>query len=132
MNRPIRKPEIEEIEGLEATGANFKRLLGEEGARALASAFGGRRLYVPKAPGPHHPITVVLGKDGAERLAAAFHGVGIDIPMLPAAQAEIRRLAAAGWKRAAIARELKVTERWVYKTLSEAPSSPPRQASLPL
>lgn len=115
---------------MEATAGNLTRLLGAEGARAMAQAFGGRRLYVPKNPGPHHPITVVVGPERAARLAAAFHGVGIDIPMLPATQGEIRRLAAMQWTRRAIAAELQITERWVYKTLAEAPASPSRQGTL--
>jgi DNA-binding NarL/FixJ family response regulator len=119
----------EHYEGLEATAANLRRILGDEGARRLAAAFGGRRLYVPRAPGAHHPITVALGQGAADRLAGAFHGVGIDVPMLPEAKAEIRRLAAAGATRAAIARQLKITERWVYKTLAEPESRPSRQAS---
>lgn len=120
----------EQFEGLEATAANLKRILGDDGARALAAAFGGHRLYIPRSPGAHHPITVALGQARADRLAGAFHGVGIDVPMLPAARAEIRRLAASGATRAAIARQLKVTERWVYKTLAEPESPPSRQVSL--
>jgi DNA-binding transcriptional regulator LsrR (DeoR family) len=118
------------VEGMEATAANLMRLLGEDKARGLAEAFGGRRLYVPRQPGPHHPITVAIGQEAAERLAAAFHGVGIDVPVMPATRTEIRRLDAEGLTRADIARRLKITERWVYKTLAEAPSSPPRQGRL--
>ena len=44
-------------EGLGATTEELKELLGEEGARKLAQAFGGRRLYVPVSHGAHHPIT---------------------------------------------------------------------------
>jgi len=117
-------PEVERYEGLEATAGNLRRLLGDEGARLLAEAFGGRRLYVPRSPGPHHPITVAIGEDRAGRLAGAFHGVGIDVPMLPAKKAEIRRLDRLGWTRSAIARELRVTERWVYKTLQESEAVP--------
>jgi DNA-binding transcriptional regulator LsrR (DeoR family) len=120
----------EQIEGMEATAANLVRLLGEDGARALAQAFGGRRLYVPRQPGAHHPITVAVGQQAAERLAAAFHGVGIDVPVMPATRTEIRRLDAEGLTRADIARKLGITERWVYKTLAEAPSLPSRQGRL--
>ncbi len=130
MNRPGAHDPVEYFEGLEATAENFRRLLGPDGARKLAEAFGGRRLYVPRNPGEHHPITVALGQSAADRLAGAFHGVGIDIPMLAERKAEIRRLDALGWTRAAIAKEVKVTERWVYKTLAEGPSSPSRQAGL--
>jgi Mor family transcriptional regulator len=120
----------EQYEGLEATGDNLRRILGDEGARKLAAAFGGRRLYVPRDPGEHHPISVALGREGAARLAGAFHGVGIDIPMLPATRAEVRALDAAGCTRADIARRLRITERWVYKILSEDEPARPRQGAL--
>jgi Mor family transcriptional regulator len=120
----------EQYEGLEATGANLRRILGEDGARKLAETFGGRRLYVPRSPGEHHPITVALGRSGADRLAGAFHGCGIDVPMLPAKKAMVRELDAAGVTRADIARRLKITERWVYKILSEPETSPSRQGAL--
>jgi len=121
---------IDEFEGLDARAATFKRLLGEEGARRLADTFGGRRLYIPRSPGDHHPITVALGRARADALAAAFGGLPIDVPMLPAAQAEIRRLAAQGLSRSTIARHVRVTERWVYKTLAEGEKPPSRQGSL--
>jgi DNA-binding NarL/FixJ family response regulator len=130
MNRPLRAPDLDDADGLRATADNLKRLIGDDGARALADAFGGRRLYVPKSPGAHHPLTHVIGPESAAALASAFHGMTLDVPMLPATQTEIVRLDGLGWTRRAIARELKVTERWVYKTLAKAPTSPPRQGRL--
>jgi hypothetical protein len=121
---------VERYEGLEATADNLRRLLGDDAARALSQACGGRRLYVPKSPGPNHPITVILGQDKADQLAGAFHGVGIDVPMMPETQAQIRKLDALGWTRAAIAREVRVTERWVYKTLSRPENSETPQGRL--
>jgi DNA-binding NarL/FixJ family response regulator len=121
---------VERYEGLEATAANLRRLLGEEGARRLVDAFGGRRLYVPKCPGAHHPITVAVGQDAADQLAAAFHGVAIDVPMLPETRTEIRRLDAEGLTRAAIARKLGVTERWVYMALAAPDKSDSRTPDL--
>jgi hypothetical protein len=130
MRGEDRYDSVEQFEGLEATTANFRRLLGDEGARLLAEAFGGRRLYIPRAPGEHHPITVALGQHRADQLAGAFHGVGIDIPMLAEKRSEIVRLDSIGMTRAGIAKELRCTERWVYKVLAEGPSSTPRQARL--
>lgn len=120
----------EPIEGLEATTDNMRRILGDDGLDRLAEAFGGRRLYVPAAPGPHHPITVAIGADLARKLGEAFHGVDIDIPMLPRTRAEIRRLDALGWTRTRIARELRITERWVYKVLSAEEDLTSRQGRL--
>jgi len=120
----------ERYEGLEPTTANLKRILGDDGMRALTRAFGGRRLYVPRAPGASHPITVALGADAAAHLAGAFRGEDIDVPMLPETKAEIRRLDGLGWTRSRIARELGITERWVYMTLSNPEVSPPKHPDL--
>lgn len=121
---------VEYFEGLEVTAANLRLLLGEAGAKDLARELGGRRIYVPHKPGDHHPITVAVGRRNADRLAGAYHGTAIDIPMMPDTCTEIRRLDAQGWTRAAIARKLKVTERWVYMALRNGPSSPPTQGGL--
>lgn len=118
-------------EGLGATTEALKELLGEEGARKLAQAFGGRRLYVPVSPGAHHPITVAIGQELADKLADRFCHARFDMPMLPATRDEIRRLAKLdGWTRRRIARELRCTERWVYKVLSAEEDSTPRQGRL--
>jgi hypothetical protein len=121
---------VERYEGLEPTAENFKRILGDAGARALAEAFGGLRLYVPRQPGAHHPITVALGHEGAAQLAAAFGSDQIDIPMLPNKQAEIRRLAGEGLTRREIAVKVRCTQRWVYKTLEDGETSPPAQGDM--
>ena len=80
--------------------------------------FGGRRLYIPRSPGEHHPITVAIGEAGAAQLAAAFHGAAIDVPLPPQRQALIRQLDDEGLSRADIAAKAGCTVRWVYKTLS--------------
>lgn len=127
MNGPI----VEHYEGLEATAANIRRLIGEDRARLLSEAFGGRRLYVPRDPGEHHPISVAIGLHAAAQLAAAFHGVSIDIPMLPEKRSQIRRLRFIDRKTvAAIAREVHCTERWVYKVCGESDELPSAQGRL--
>jgi alkanesulfonate monooxygenase SsuD/methylene tetrahydromethanopterin reductase-like flavin-dependent oxidoreductase (luciferase family) len=116
---------VERYEGLEVTTDNLRRLLGEDAARALSAHFGGSRVYVPKSPGEHHPISVAIGQDAAAQLAGAFHGNTITIPIAPEKQAEIHRLGAEGKTRREIAAEVRCTERWVYKTLETAKKSKP-------
>lgn len=94
-------------------------LLGEDGARKLAEAFGGRRLSVPRQPGAAHPITVAIGPEGAAKLASTYHGHGIDVPMLHARRERISELDRAGLSRSEIARKVRVTERRVYQVLAE-------------
>jgi hypothetical protein len=109
--------------------------LGPETARKLADVFGGRRLYVPKAMGEHHPIVQTIGPQAAAVLAEHFGGAaGIDVPMLAERRARILELDAAGWSRARIARDVGCTERRVYQVLEQArrvaDRPPPRQGSL--
>lgn len=107
------------VEDARTLSETLVALLGEEGARQLADAFGGRRLSVPKTPGAAHPITVAIGQENAARLASAYHGHGIDVPMLPDRRRRIVELDAEGWSRSRIAREIGATERWVYRVLAE-------------
>lgn len=125
-----REPVVERYEGLEASTANIRRLIGDDAAGRLSRAFGGRRLYVPRSPGEHHPISAAIGHAAAAKLAGAFHGVSIDIPMAPDKQARILQLDGQGWTRAAIAREVGCTERWVYMTLEKKNLEPSAQGRL--
>jgi DNA-binding transcriptional regulator LsrR (DeoR family) len=107
----------------------METVIGEEAARRLAEAFGGRRLYIPKAPGEQHPITVAIGAAAAKVLAAEFGGSApIDVPMLSTRRARIVELDGLGWSRAKIAREVGVTERRVYSALASLRNQRPRSA----
>lgn len=55
-------------------------LLGADAAHILAVKLGGTYLYVPRKPGPEHPITIILGERDALRLAARFAGEAILLP----------------------------------------------------
>ena len=118
---------VERYEGLEPTVANLRLILGVATARLLSDRLGGRRLYVPRDPGPNHPISAAIGHEAAMQLAAAFPSEKIDVPMAPAKQEEIRRMRANGMTVSTIAREAGCTERWVYRTLA-APEGPQTQA----
>lgn len=121
---------VEDYEGREASADNIRRLIGVNGAQMLSAALGGHRVYVPRAPGAHHCLTVAVGQECANKLAAAFHGDEIDIPMSPARQREIRRLNAEGKTRRQIATLVGCSERWVYKTLEDGEKSPDPQPRL--
>ena len=98
----------------------LETVIGEDAARRLAEAFGGRRLYVPKSPAADHRITKAIGADAARALAAEFGGSApLDVPMLSARKARIVELDGLGWSRARIAGDVGVTERWVYQVLEE-------------
>jgi hypothetical protein len=120
----------ERYEGLGHTVAEFQRLLGIDGARALADAFGGHRIHVPEKPGDNHPITVALGRALADRFAGAYAGDRVHVPMMPRTVDEIRRLRAEGLSNRQIAETLTITERWVYMVLSRRPVETERAPDL--
>lgn len=55
-------------------------LIGDDAARTLMAKLGGTYLYVPKAPGPHHPVSLILGENTARLLAEYF---GRDTILIP-------------------------------------------------
>lgn len=99
----------------------LEAVIGDDAARRLAERFGGTRLYVPRSPGEHHPITVTIGPEAAKRLASEFGGAApIDIPMLSCLRQRIIELDGQGMARAKIARAVGRTERRIYQVLEEA------------
>jgi hypothetical protein len=95
--------------------------IGEDAADKLIADFGGRRLYVPMAPGPRDQIARSIGLSGAMAMAHTF---GSDRILVPVTSNHLRRGARIVAMRAdnvsisRIARELRCTERYVYKVLA--------------
>ena len=94
------------------------RLLGDEAAAAVARGLGGRRLYLPPAPGRRHPLAKLVGLQGARLVAEQLVGSRGDDIDWPAARSliravEARKLKAAGLSEAAIAQNLGITQRHV-------------------
>ena len=101
-------------------------LIGERAALRLMEAWGGIRLHVPEHITPGHILSRRIGFDAARKLAEAFGGTQIPVPRGAHAirerrNEEIRRRYAAGESAAKIAREFKMTERWVYQIVGEKP-----------
>lgn len=98
--------------------------LGDELAARLEYHFAGTRIYIPVEPGENHILTRMLGRDAARTLGAKFGGDVIDIPMGKhrgrKRREMIARLHAQGMINSAIAREVGVTERYVYDVLAAA------------
>ncbi|HEX7128301.1 MAG TPA: helix-turn-helix domain-containing protein [Thermodesulfobacteriota bacterium] len=101
----------EPTEGLSA-------LLGPAAAAALAAAFGGQRLYIPKAPRRDHPLVRALGLEAARQLAAQYGGTTLEVPHPRGSADQIRALAREGLTRAAIARRVGCSVRHVYRVLA--------------
>jgi len=102
-------------------------LVGAEAAALLVRDFGGTRLYVPNSPMAHDVVTRSIGLIAAVKLARTFGGDRVPIPS-PTAQlrrpAQILAMRSREMSVAAIARELRCTERYVYKVLAGTRSYP--------
>lgn len=97
--------------------------LGDELAHRLEYHFAGTRIYIPSEPHENHILVRMLGRGAAEKLGAKFGGDAIDIPNRSRRErriARIRELAGQGMIRSAIAREVGVTERYVYDVIAAA------------
>jgi hypothetical protein len=95
--------------------------IGGDAADKLIADFGGRRLYIPIAPGPGDLLTRSIGLLPALAMARMF---GSDRLLIPVTSDHLRRRARILAMRAEhlsitrIARELRCTERYVYKVLA--------------
>lgn len=99
--------------------AAIERLIGTELAGRLSARFGGRRFYVPKSPGPSHPLSVVVGHAAAIKIAQEFPGWKLSIPLGLGKRARIVSMREARKSVSEIAAALHCTERHVYYVLAE-------------
>ncbi|MBI1262971.1 MAG: hypothetical protein GC184_14735 [Rhizobiales bacterium] len=107
----------------------IRNLVGAETAAKLSAVFGGRRLYVPRNPGPHHPLAAAVGLEAARHIAREFGSARLDIPLAPGKRARIIAMRAEKISVADIAKALLCTERHVYYVLADN-SSDARQDDL--
>ncbi len=104
----------------EPTLADIADLVGEDAARTLAEMFGGRRLYLRRDPGQHHPLTAAVGLKAALTIGQVLGGLYIDVPLSPGRRASILKLADEGKGPIEIQRMLRCSRRLVFKVLAEA------------
>jgi len=102
------------------------QLIGWAAADKLIEHFGGRRLYIPRTPSRRNQLRRSIGARLALAMAREF---GSERIMIPATCDRARRRArifamrANGISVSRIARELRCTERYVYKVLAANHSS---------
>jgi hypothetical protein len=110
------------------------KLIGAVAADKLIEHFGGRRLYIPLKPAPRDQIPRSIGMRAAMVMARAF---GSERILVPATCNQARRRARIFKMRANqisishIARELRCTERYVYKVLATYRENGLRVAQMP-
>jgi hypothetical protein len=107
--------------------------IGGDAADKLIADFGGRRLYIPLAPGPGDLITRSIGLIPALAMARVF---GSDRLLIPVTSTHLRRRARIVAMRAdhvsisRIALKLRCTERYVYKVLALCRAPEPSAAEV--
>jgi hypothetical protein len=100
---------------------NVARVIGAGATARLISTFGGGRVYIAKNPGPCDAVARVIGDEAAGRLGAIFGGERIWFPNDAGhlTRRRISLLRRRGSSISRIARELRLSERYVYKVLAE-------------
>lgn len=116
---PDRKAAIPGVDR-DPTLSDIQELLGVDAATRLAEVFPGRRLYLPREPGRHHPVSVAIGEQGALELGRVLGGTHIDVPLSPGRRAAILKLKAEGKGPLQIQREMKCSRRLVFQVLADA------------
>jgi hypothetical protein len=97
------------------------RSIGDDAADKLIADFGGRRLYIPRAPGPGDRVTSSIGLIAALAMAQVFGGDRLLIPRRidnARRRARIVSMRANNVSISRIALQLRCTERYVYKVLA--------------
>lgn len=120
---PLKSDLDDEVEG--SLWSQIAAAIGADAAAKLSAVHGGRRLYIPKAPGPHNVITVAIGQDAAQLLGAKFSGSTVDVPVSAGVRARILDLRRQGVQVSRIAEMLRCTERHVYYVMAEAREDSP-------
>jgi Mor family transcriptional regulator len=97
--------------------------IGTSAAAKVVAEFGGRRLYVPRRAHPEDALARLIGARAAAELARVFGGDRIMIPADFERAHRRERIVEArrrGLTISSIAREIRCTERYVYKVLAQA------------
>lgn len=103
-------------------------LLGERAFIALAEAFGGRRLYVPRKIDADGEIAKAIGLDAARLLSERKSPDYLRVPL--AREVRARHYRAAGFSNGEIATKLGMSETGVNSLFARM-DSPPEKGSEP-
>jgi len=117
----IARDEIADISSRRSLFQQVGQSIGEEAADKLVADFGGRRLYIPMTPAAGDVVTGSIGLEAALAMSRVFGGDRLLIPSSNnnrRRRAEILALRRNGTSISRIARELRCTERYVYKVLA--------------
>ncbi len=110
------------------------RSIGDHAADKLIADFGGRRLYIVIAPGPDDQVTKSIGLIAALAMARSFGGDRLMIPLGTDQEQRRSRIIAMRADHLSIpriARQLRCTERYVYKVLALERTATPAPVTEP-
>ena len=119
------------VAAMPASGRELVECIGFTAAVELVRAYGGRRVYIPLAPAPSHPLAIAIGHNAAMTLAARFSRCQIELPMMTNASLLLRDNALrAAFDAGAGIDELtdryNISERHARKILSASTTTSPR------
>ena len=100
--------------------AEVAAVIGADAAAALAAAFCGRPVYVPRHPGADHPVAKIIGHEKAILLGNYFWATKLEFPVGIAKRRAILDMKARGIGNREIAARLLVTDRFVRMVIAEA------------
>lgn len=90
-------------------------LIGQDQAARISAELGGLKVYIPKNPGEHSPLSAVIGPLDAYAISEIWGGMEIVVPVKLGKRAEAIALLRAGHKVSAIVRQLRCSRGFVYE-----------------
>ena len=114
------------VSDLPSSLVDVAETLGLRVALALVQHFGGLEVKFPVRPRPDHPVIKALGETDGFALCAFLGGQQIYVPHSQPARSvrdQVLMLEASGMDRAAIARALRISQRYVRMLVNERPES---------
>lgn len=114
------------ISDLPSSLVDVAETLGQRVALALVQHFGGLEVKFPVRPRPDHPVIKALGETDGYALCAFLGGQQIYVPHIRPARSvrdQVLMLEANGMDRAAIARALRISQRYVRMLVNERADS---------
>jgi len=111
-------------------------LIGMHAVLRMCQEYAGRRLYIPHVQGlssrRSSRLVTAIGLDAAVKMAENWGGEYISsVPVRPLKRSLVWKMKDEGHSVSYIARDMMVTERWVYQTLSYPRPQPSTQTAPP-
>ncbi|XHE13659.1 helix-turn-helix domain-containing protein [Agrobacterium deltaense] len=119
---------ISSVKNLPESLQDVAETVGIGVALKLIAHFGGTEIKFPKKPADDHPVLVALGKEDGKAVCQLLAGDFIYIPHgrpRRSVRADVLELERQGKNRAAIARMLGISQRWVREVANENPPEGP-------